>query len=210
MRQSVTRVWRLDMRYLQVISVAAAAGLLMFGAAGCAVDPMTRLLEQIDSEDLQERKSAVLDLANLDDQRSVLALTEVFEDDEELMDMAAVALVKKGRELKTEDKPDPIIEGIAALANNVHLPERVRARAVWMLGEIGDREAIPALNTAAGAKLGSGHPATFARRQAAEGLDKLGYTDVGRPYEIPMGQLADQKVSVLPQPKDVMLPPEES
>lgn len=195
---------------LRVLSLATAAILLVLCSTGCALDPMERLVEDIESEDLKTRETAVIRLANLDDPRALVALSEVFEDDEELMDMAAVALVKKGRELKTDEKPDPIIEGIAALANNVHLPERVRARASWMLGEIGDREAIPALKTAASAKLGSGHPATFVRTQANEALEKLGNKSAGRPFEIAMGQLAEQEITVLPQPKDIMQPPEET
>ena len=198
------------MAILRVLSLATAAILVVLCSTGCAIDPMERLVEDIEAEDLQKRETAVIRLANLDDPRALVALSEVFEDDEELMDMAAVALVKKGRELKTDEKPDPIIEGIASLGNNVHLPERVRARAVWMLGEIGDREAIPALKTAKSATLGSGHAATFARTQAGEALEKLGHSDVGRAYEIPMGQLADQEVTVLPQPRDVMAPPEDS
>jgi len=198
------------MAILRVLSLATAAILVALGSTGCAIDPMERLSEDIKSEDLQKREAAVIRLANLDDPRALPALSDVFENDEELMDMAAVALVKKGRELKTPEKPDAIIEGIAALANNVHLPERVRARATWILGEIGDREAIPALKTAAGAKLGSGYPATFVRTQANEALEKLGNKSVGRPFEIPMGQLAKQEITVLPQPKDIMQPPEES
>ena len=191
----------------RVLSAGIVAILLGLCAAGCAIDPMERLVEDIESEDLQTRENAVVVLANLDDPRAIVALTEVFEDDEELMDKAAVALVKKGRELKTDEKPDPIIDGIAALANNVHLPERVRARATWMLGEIGDREAVPALKTAAGAKLGSGHPATFVRTQATEALEKLGNKTAGRAFEFPMGDLEDQELTIVPQPKDIMTPP---
>ncbi len=170
---------------------------------GCAIDPMIRLNEEIEAEDLQVRREAVLRLANLDDPRAVVALNEVFEDDPELRDMAAVALVKKGREQVTDRKPDPIIEGIAALANNVHLSEIVRARAAWILGEIGDREAIPALKTAAGAKLASGAAATLVREQATQALEKLGYKEAGRPFEIPMGTLADQDMVTLIEPEPI-------
>ena len=185
---------------------ATATALLLFmawGLSGCAIDPMERLTDDIEAEDVDVRREAVLTLANLDDPRSIVALNDVFEGDEELRDMAAVALVKKGREQVTDRKPDPIIEGIAALANNVHLSEIVRARAAWILGEIGDREAIPALKTAAGAKLANNEPATLVREQATQALEKLGYKSAGRPFEIPMGTLENQVVTVLPEPEPI-------
>ncbi len=196
------------MRYFRTLWAAVAVATVMLGGLGCSIDPMPRLLENIEAEDLQTRTEAVLTLAKLDDSRAVTALSDVFEGDDELVDMAAVALVKKGRELKTDEKPDPIIDGIAQLGNNVHLPERVRARAIWMLGEIGDREAIGACKTAAEAKLGSGYPATFVRTQGAEALEKLGYSATGRPFEIAMGTLADQEITMLPEPADIMTAPE--
>ena len=177
----------------------AAGGLV----TGCAIDPMVRLTEEIEAEDIRIRREAVLRLANLDDQRAVVALNDVFEDDPELRDVAAVALVKKGREQVTDRKPDPIIEGIAALANNVHLSEIIRARAAWILGEIGDREAIPALKTAAAAKLVTGAVAPLVREQATQALEKLGYKEAGRPFEIPMGSLADQDMTTLIEPQPI-------
>ncbi|HUS79628.1 MAG TPA: HEAT repeat domain-containing protein [Armatimonadota bacterium] len=191
------------MRHIRLTWAVLGAALSLI-AAGCSIDRMPRLNERIESEDLQTRTAALIELANLNDPRAVPALTDVFESDEELMDMAAVALVKKGRELKTDQKPDPIIDGIAALANNVHLAERVRARAAWMLGEIGDREAIPALKTASTAKLGSGYPAPAVRTQATEALEKLGYAEKGRAFEVPMGSLAEQEITTLPVPKEIM------
>ncbi len=196
------------MRYFKTLWAAVAVATVMLGGLGCSIDPMPRLLENIEDENLQTRTEAVIRLANLDDPRAVTALSEVFEDDDDLVDMAAVALVKKGRELKTDEKPDPIIDGIAQLGNNVHLPERVRARAIWMLGEIGDREAIGACKTAAAAKLGSGYPAPFVRTQGTEALEKLGASAVGRPFEIPMGTLANQEITVLPEPANIMEPAE--
>lgn len=180
------------------------AGLMMLTALfGCGIDPMDRLYEQIDSEDVQVRRSAVLTLANLDDQRTTLALIEVLEDDEELRDMAAVGLLKKGREQVTPDKPDPIIEGLSGLMNNVHHSQPVRARGAWILGEIGDREAIPALKTASGARLRNEDPATLVREQANIALEKLGHKDTGRAFEIPMGSLADQQLESLPMPEPI-------
>ncbi|NLO04316.1 MAG: HEAT repeat domain-containing protein [candidate division WS1 bacterium] len=177
--------------------------LLVVLAAGCAIDPMPRLNEAIEAEDVEVRRAAVLTLANLNDSRTLIALTEVFEDDDELRDMAATALVKKGREQVTDQKPDPIIDGIAALANNVHLSEIVRARAAWMLGEIGDREAIPALKTASAGKLSNGDNATLLREQATQALEKLGYQKDGRPFEIPICSIEDQTLTLLPIPEPI-------
>jgi len=190
-------------------SLAAACLALMLAVSGCAIDPMERLNEQIEAEDVEVRKSAVLVLANLDDPRTTVALTEVFEDDDELRDMAAVALLKKGREQVTDEKPDPIIEGIAALANNVHLSEIIRARSAWILGEIGDREAIPALKTASAAKFTSGAVATLVREQATEALEKLGYQEAGRDYEMAMGSLADEQLATVPLPEPIGVDEEE-
>ncbi len=184
-----------------VFGMILAAFTAVVAISGCGIDPMERLNEQIESEDVQIRTKAVLTLANLDDPRATVALTEVFEEDEKLQDMAAVALVKKGREQVTDEQPDPIIEGIAALANNVHLNSSVRARAAWMLGEIGDREAIAALKTASAAKLTSGDPAPLVREQADQALEKLGYKETGREYEMPMGSLADQSLATVPLPE---------
>ncbi len=173
-------------------------------AGGCAIDPMIRLDEQVEAEDVEVRRSAILALANLDDQRTVLTLTDVLERDEELRDMAAAAMVKKGREMVTPRKPDPIIEGISALMNNVHMPQEVRARAAWILGEIGDREAIPALKTASGAVLTDGSSAPLVRDQADIALEKLGHKSDGRPFEIPMGSVENQQLSTIPMPRPLV------
>lgn len=197
------------MRLLQTTMVALLPVIVLV-VSGCGIDPMERLNEEIESEDIEVRRSALLRLANLDDQRTVVALTEVFEDHDELMGMAATALVKKGREQKTERKPDPIIEGIAAIVNNVHMAEPVRARAAWILGEIGDREAIPALKTAAAGKLNSGAAAELLRAEAGEALEKLGYKETGRPFEMPVGTLADQELMTIPEPEPMETEAEET
>lgn len=196
-------------RSLTNTSALAAVAVLALLMSGCGLDPMERLNEDIEAEDIQIRKAAVLTLANLDDQRAVVALSEVFEDDDELRDMAAVALVKKGREQVTDEKPDPIIDGIAALANNIHLSEDIRARAAWILGEIGDREAITALKTATGAKTGSGAVAQLVRDHATQALEKLGYQEVGRELEMALGSLEDQTLTVIPLPEPLVPEAEE-
>jgi len=189
------------------LAALAALGPLL---CGCGLDPMERLNEDIEAEDIQLRRSAVLTLANLDDLRAVVALSEVFEDDDDLRDMAAVALVKKGREQVTDQKPDPIIEGIAALANNVHQSEPIRARSAWILGEIGDREAIAPLKIASAAKLGNAAVATLVREQATQALEKLGYEEAGREFELALGSLADQTLSTVPLPAPIGAEEEEA
>jgi len=179
------------MRQLAVIRivVALAFGLVMLG--GCTVDPMERLTEDIKSQEKAVRERAVLALANLDDERAVDSLVDVLEGDDELCDMAGVALVKKGREVNEPDpkKPNPVVDQVGKVLNNAHLAEPFRGRAAWTLGEIGDRRAIPPLQTAqGGAKVGE-KPALVVREMAKQALDKLGASSAGKAYDIPMGEL---------------------
>lgn len=185
---------------LLMVAVVAGAFLIL---SGCALDPMERLSEDIDSQDPAVRKAAVLELAKLDDERAIEALVEVLESDEVAFDMAGVALVKQGRENVTEEKPDPVLTMVAGVMNNVHLPVGNRARAAWVLGEIGDREAIPALRGGAAAKLANTLPAVPVQDQAKLSLKKLGDASDGAPYEISMdtfkkGEVLDKLPEVPP------------
>lgn len=185
----------LQLRNLLVMTMAA---LLLALLSGCTVDPMERLSEDIKSQNKDTRSTAVLQLANLDDDRAIEALVEVLEGDDELCDKAGVALVKKGREVDEPDpkKPNPVIDEVGKVLNNAHLPEQFRGRAAWVLGEIGDRRAIPALQTGQGAKVGE-KPATVVREMAKQGLEKLGFFADGRPFDLEMGALKGT-VGVLP------------
>ncbi len=168
---------------------------------GCTIDPLERLSEDIKSQDVETRRAAVLALANLEDERTIELLVDVLQGDDELYDMAGVALVKKGREVNEPDpkKPNPVVDEVAKVLNNAHLAEPFRGRAAWVLGEIGDRRAIPALQTAqGGAKVGE-KPALVVREMAKQALEKLGFYSVGRPFDIPMGDLQGPR-EVLPEP----------
>jgi len=177
--------------------------------AGCALDPMERLSEDVDSEDPAVRAQAVLQLANLRDDRAVEALVELLESDDVVYDKAGVALVKQGRELITDKKPDPILTQIANVMNNVHAPQGNRARAAWVLGEIGDREAIPALRTGTGAKTAGGDAATAVVDQATLALKKLGDGSEGVAFDLAPELFASRVVTSLPEVPSVAPPDEE-
>jgi len=170
--------------------------------AGCAVDPMEELSQKQDSPRLIDRQQAVLALANLKDTRALRALVDVLESDEEVCDLAGAALVKRGRESRQKKKPDPVVDAVSTVMANVHLADCFRARAAWVLGEIGKREAIPAL------KIASADLKEDVANAAKAALDKLGYSSEARAYEIPWGTLAGT-VEVLPEPQPVVVPPDE-
>jgi HEAT repeat protein len=178
----------------------------MAAFAGCALDPIERLSEDIKSQNVMDRETAVLQLANIEDDRTVDLLAEVLESDDELFNMAGVALVKKGREVNEPDpkKPNPVVDAVAKVLKNAHLAEPFRARAAWTLGEIQDRRAIPALKGALTALVGA-KPATLVRDMATQSLEKVGYHTAGRALDIGMGQLHGT-VSTLPDPPALPAP----
>lgn len=191
------------MQGLRTIWVIALAALLLpavMAVTGCSIDPMERLTEDIKSQDKDVRQRAVVQLANLDDERSLDSLIDVLSGDDELCDLAGVALVKKGREVEEPDqkKPNPVIDEVGKVLNNAHLTEQFRGRAAWVLGEIGDRRAIGALQAGLGAKVGE-KPALVVREMAKQGLEKVGFFTDGRTFDLPMGALAGQ-VEILPAP----------
>jgi HEAT repeat protein len=159
-------------------ALAAALGLALL-VAGCAEDPIERLEKDIDSPELGIRHAAVRELGELEDERSIDLLIEVFEGDEELMDAAAKMLVKKGRWMMTPESPDPVVEAVSHTLLDLHLEEEIRWRAAWVLGEIGDREALGALGTAVNDKKAR------VKAEAAIARQKLGLTDPALPYDIP-------------------------
>ena len=69
----------------------AAVTLLMLAIAltsGCGIDPMEQLTIDIQSQDVNVRRQAVLAMANLDDRRATEELLGVLEKDEELLEKA--------------------------------------------------------------------------------------------------------------------------
>jgi len=184
---------------MKIIAVAMALTVLAL-LTGCALDPIERLSEDIKSQDQKVRETAVLRLANIDDDRTIDLLAEVLESDDEVFDMAAVALVKKGREVKEPDpkKPNPVVETVGKVLKNAHLAEKFRTRAAWVLGEIGDRRAIPPLQAGQAALTGD-KEALLVRDMSKQSLEKIGFFSDGRKFDLGMGTL-EGELSTLPEP----------
>lgn len=187
------------LRYAAVVIALLVTTMLL---SGCAIDPMEQLSADIQSQDVTTRTRAIQEMANLDDPRATEELIGVLEKDSELADIAAVALVKKGREMERAHsdsrQTNTIVEEIATIMNNPHLAQQFRARAAWTLGEIGSREAVTSLLTGTKATAGAA-AADLVRKYATQALEKLGYYSEGRAFEIAMGELQGQ-VDVLKEP----------
>ncbi len=127
----------------------AAAGLLL--GAGCAVDPIEKLEDELDKQEVHARVAAVHDLQDEKDERSIELLVETLESDPDLLEQAGNALVIKGREWerkhpnKKKTEQNPVTEAVGQSAKDMHLDAAVRAKACWILGEIGDRDALAVL-----------------------------------------------------------------
>lgn len=188
------------MAFQMRIAIVLAGLMLLPLLTGCALDPVERLSEEIKSQEVETRRQAVRELSNLNDERTLDLLTDVLEGDDELYDMAGVALVKKGREFTEPDikKPNPVVDAVGKVLTNAHLAENFRGRAAWALGEIGDRRAITALQAGQGAKLGD-KPALLVRDMSKQALEKLGFFSDGRAFDIGLGSL-EGELSVLPDP----------
>jgi len=141
--------------------------------SGCLEEQLRDLSDQLDSLRLKQRLVAVERLKQIDDDRANELLVQALQSDEELIDAAGNALAYKGRKLKTNEKPDKVNELVEQTLKDTYLEEMVRAKAAWILGEIGDRESIPALK---------GFTADVQVQVAAntiEALKKLGYNTDG-------------------------------
>jgi HEAT repeat protein len=168
----------------RVMPWLALAGLLVL-LAGCALDPIEKQQDKLDSVKLAERRSAVEFLKTYEDDRTVELLVETLEGDPDLLEEAGNALVLKGREWEAEhpnakkSEQNPVIEQLSQTIGDMHLEAPVRTKACWVLGEIGSRRAIAAL------KGRLTDPSSMkVRAEATNSLDKLGYYAVTMPREM--------------------------
>jgi HEAT repeat protein len=165
---------------LLFVALLAAAALV-----GCAVDPIEKLQDQLDSQQVAERQDAVTVLTALKDERSVELLIETLEGDPELLEQAGNALVTKGRDWEhkhpnaKKSEQNPVIEKLGATIADMHLEAAVRAKACWILGEIGSRRAIAAL------KGRQADPNSMTvRTEATTALNKIGSTGDASAMEV--------------------------
>ncbi len=192
-------------RAKQGIVIAMGVGLVSL-LVGCAIDPMEELSRKIESPRTTTREQAIIALANSRDSRAIELLSDALSSDEELYDEIAVALVKHGRRIPVSRETNPVIEQVSKVVKNTHLGEQFRARAIWVLGEIGDRRSVPLLQQVATGSLADPKKPIM-MQQAAEALEKLGFNSTGRSYELPMGSLAED-LEVIPQISQMKPPPE--
>ncbi len=186
--------------------VVVAVGIIFVGLmAGCAVNPIEELSRNIESPRTTTREQAIIALANLRGARAIELLSAALANDEELYDNVAVALVKHGRGIRVTGETNPVIEQVSKVVENTHIGEQFRARAIWVLGEIGDRRSKPLLQEVAAGSLGDAKMPIM-MEQAAEALEKLGFNSRGRSYELPMGSLAGD-IEVIPQISEMKPPP---
>jgi HEAT repeat protein len=159
--------------------------------AGCAVDPIEKLQDKLDSQRLAERRAAVRALETLKDERSVELLVETMGSDPDLLEQAGNALVLKGRKWEQKhpkakkSEQNPVIEHLSQTVGDMHLDAAVRAKACWVLGEIGSRRALPAIK---GRK--DDPNSMIVRAEYATALSKLGSADPAAAMEmLPDGTL---------------------
>lgn len=154
-------------RTLSVVAAASCA-LAVWALSGCAEDPFDRLSDQLGGRNIESRLAAIQELKLLRDERAIDMLVHALEDPD-VINEAAEALVYKGIKTKTPKKDDPVIEAVTREMKATHLEPYTRAKAAWILGQIGDREAIPALKAAAA------DANALIRARAMDSLKQLGY-----------------------------------
>lgn len=161
---------------IRSISLPLFVALVAACLAGCSVDPIEDLQDDLDSQQAVVRQAAVMELKTLDDERTVELLVETLEGDSELLEEAGNALVLKGREWEEENpnakksEQNPVIEQLSQTIGDMHLEAPVRTKACWALGEIGSRRAIGALK----GRLADASSLKV-RAESTTALKKLGY-----------------------------------
>lgn len=157
---------------------------LLIPLCGCSPDPADRIENGLVSRNRTLRADAVASASGLDDARTLALLVDTLENDDDLLDATARALVLRGREWERahggrgKARMNPVIAAVGETAAKRNLAASVRAKAVFVLGEVGSRRAKPQIADAASAD------SMAVQREQARALDKLGFTDTARAFEV--------------------------
>jgi HEAT repeat protein len=162
---------------------------------------MEQLKRDLVSPEVKTKQRAVVGLSNMTDSRAIKELGDALEADEDIRDDAAVALVKQGRSFVIAKRDNPVVKRVADILAAGHAPVEAKARAAWVLGEIGERRAIENLKGLAGSGDSLGLEATHA-------LQKLGYAEQGRDYDVAWMSL-QEPLTALPEIPPLAQPGEE-
>jgi HEAT repeat protein len=150
--------------------------------AGCAIDPLPELQDGLEDKHPEVRVRAIEGLLALSADRSFAPLLKRLEveDDPEVLTRLKVAAVVAGRRCTVESLQSSFLMpkrlSTALTCDSVQkaqLEDDTKAALTWVLGELGDRDAIPTLRTL-------GTP------EANAALLKLGDGSVGMAFEVPM------------------------
>jgi hypothetical protein len=150
--------------------------------AGCAIDPLPELQDGLEDKHPEVRGRAIDGLMQLSADRSFAPLLKrlEIEDAPEVLEKLTVATVLVGRRCSIESMqssylmPKRLATALACdSVQKAQLENTTKAMLTWVLGELGDRDAIPTLRTL-------GTP------EANAALLKLGDGSVGMAFEVPM------------------------
>ena len=176
------------------VGIAACLAAML---SGCAVPPEEALADTMQGATLPARLEAVTGLCELNSRASLEALLEAFEMDPETREEVASALVLRGRRWYAQHGQKPglntnrVIDHMAFLAARSDIDPSIRAKAVWVIAEIGDRHAKDEI---AAAYAGDSQAVS---EEVSRSLDKLGFTSNAHPMEC----LADGSLSAFYDPQ---------
>jgi HEAT repeat protein len=156
---------------------------LAVGALGCSVDPTEQLSEDLNGTDMDTRTAAMIQLGRMENRSSLELLVEAFEQDPTVREAAGKALVVRGRAWRGRNpKPHGQVNGVIArvgeIAASRHAAPSLRAKAVWVLGEIGDRRAKLVIEAA------NGSDSMAVQHEVVTARQKLGFTSEAHEMEL--------------------------
>jgi hypothetical protein len=146
--------------------------------SGCSVSPVPELRDALDRPAPQGKVDAVESLCALDSRESAEALIHAFKHDLAPREATASALVIRGRRWfaktrhkrkKGEPHTNRVIMGMGEIAAGSNVDADLRAKAVWVMAEIGDRKADAEIKAA------HTDDSTAVAREVAISREKLGF-----------------------------------